>query len=80
MGFIVGSTVLYIYIGNGVGSDRLSENVTLANRVSGACWTGGGGQERKKVDFRSGCSDVKQPRNRRPPAGVGSGDVKKNEK
>jgi hypothetical protein len=39
---------------------------------------GGVGQERKEVDFLSGCSDVKRPRNKRRPPGAGRRDVKKN--
>ena len=35
------------YIGNDVRSDWFSENLTLANRVSGAWWALEGGKEKK---------------------------------
>lgn len=73
---IAGSNVLCIYVGNGVGSDWFLENVKLARRVSGACQSRRGGKERKEVNFRSGCSEVKRPRNKRRPAGAGRKDVK----
>jgi hypothetical protein len=45
---------VFLYIGNVVGSDWFSENVTLANRVSGACWAQRSGEEGRKLTFLVG--------------------------
>jgi len=39
------------FIGNGVGSDWFSANLTLANRVSGACRTRKGGRRGRKSSY-----------------------------
>jgi hypothetical protein len=47
----VASTKMRSYIWNGVGSDWFSANVTLANRVSGACRTRKGGRRGRKSSY-----------------------------
>lgn len=60
-----------------MGSDWFSDNVTIANRVSGAWWNRK--EEGEEVELTKGCSEGKRPRNKRPLPGAGRDDVK-NEK
>jgi hypothetical protein len=71
------NTLVPGYIENGVSSDWFSQKVTLASRVSRA-WNVGEVEEGSRVAWEGGRSEVKRPRNIRPPASAGSGNVKKN--